>query len=338
MKCFYKAINMSPVLFFSKSKEEVDFNLQEINLFDSWVVLFDKVEKEDLNFVKKVLLECYKEGYHSCAVIDTLYFNEIFQLQKTFTERVFKLNFSLKTALEHHLDDESYIGAITGGGTSNFYLDSLNRNQLQYKDFKRILPFAKSIAETINSIGPLSTIEKIVAVDNWFQQNIQFIIDKKSQGPNGEIYICKEIKDVAIVPDVFEKHYGKCEDIAVSLVAILHYLSIPADVICANNHAWVIIAFDNKHYIWDCTFNITRNPNRAENALKAFSYSDRYTLIGSNDFEHKVHTNINYGPQVGKESYPRCQIVHAIEKLQALGVDFEYPKTILYNSIKESKS
>ena len=101
--------------------------------------------------------------------------------------------------------------------------------QLTYSEYKSILPIARSICGEILNLN-LDNLETIIWIDNWIQKNVQYIKNKETVAL-GKRYICSQIDCQATVPDVLLRHYGVCEDIAVSIATILSILGINNKVI-----------------------------------------------------------------------------------------------------------
>lgn len=161
------------------------------------------------------------------------------------------------------------------------------------------------IEKIIDEILPVSTcseLEKIILTDIWFQRNVQYISGPKSTCED-IIYYCPDIKRESANDDVILNRFGRCEDIAFTAALILNHpkMNIKCRMVGASrsdgfNHAWNMIDYNEKVYYFDFTRNITRNPEKVPQTLKAMSYWTNYTLLG----EDKAETI--YGKCIGYDS------------------------------------
>lgn len=236
--------------------------------------------------------------------------------------------------------------AASGGwgenvGVGSIYLplptfpQTFNDCSLNYAVYNTLRPTAQRIADRIRTLD-LSELETIIWIDNWMQQNIQYIKNRETNGPGGDndVYICEDITKQAIVPDVLLHHYGVCEDIAVSVATIASLLDIDCAVMQGGAHAWNLITLDGKAYVLDSTRNITRNPNRMANALKATKYTSRFTLVGDGKERATYVSSEEIGIRVSCSDFPREEIEKAVSKLKSKGVLFEYDAQSAYKSIR----
>ena len=194
-------------------------------------------------------------------------------------------------------------------------------------DISDLVVRAGQIAESIASANPGSDLEKIILVDAWVQQNIQYATGRESSADGGT-YICESISAESKVHDPLLHGYGRCEDIALSAALILNHpaLKIHCRQVGATrsdgfNHSWNIVACCGKEYYVDFTHNITRNPNRSKGALRATSYSPQFTLLGIQDAAGKYGTTELYSSKaISLDSLDRNEIESAIRSLKIRGV------------------
>ena len=223
-----------------------------------------------------------------------------------------------------------------------------------------------NIQEKVNSIideifgqiplEKLDDIDKSVLVSNWIQKNIQFVEGYISEVGEKK-YICDDIIDGKKFPypdgngdilQIANNHFGVCRGIARLSVALLSNPKVGCKCNMANtsNHAFFTQIINNKTYVVDNTWCITRNPHHMGESLKAASFSDEYLLIGEDKINenedilsHHTRENI-YKEEINHNSISRERIKQSIKKLKKLGVSFEYnnpPIIIQYEEKTKSK-
>ena len=297
-----------------------------------------RAERQDIPFITNIIQICKEYEYLSFAIMDESIsddvLSQVLQLAKNcFSGAYPQIIISVKVATRISLPNDVFIGAFYMAANTT-YPQSFNATTLRYSLFKALLPEATRLSITIRKMG-LGKLESIIWIDNWFQQNIQYIQGRESSAIDG-VYICPEIARKATVPDVLLNHYGTCEDIAVSIAVLLSIINIDYHIIQANEHAWLLVNLEDKYYVWDCTRNITRNRCRMENALKALAYSSEYTLIGYSKFSNDYLMNSEVWPKVSTEDYPREKITETVAKLSASHqVRFLYDAKPVYGSFKK---
>ena len=327
----------SIICFPTECKREYDS--QDEIFSKSFHMSFLRVEEQDIPFISTIIQICKEYDYFAFAIMDESISDDVLcqvlQLAKDGFSGVYpQIVIPVKVAARISLPDDVFVGSFCQ--TSNItHPQGFNAGTLRYSQFKALLPEAIRISETIKSMG-LGKLESIIWVDNWFQENIQYIKDKESIAL-GEVYVCPSIERQATVPDVFLNHYGTCEDIAVSIASILSLINIDYHIIQAKEHAWLLVGFEGTYYVWDCTRNITRNKCRMESALKALTYSSEYTLIGYDKFSNDYLTNSEVWPKVSTEDYPRETIIETMATLStSYQVHFSYEAKTVYDSFKKS--
>lgn len=249
-------------------------------------MIFTSVDILDEPFFRSMLQVCGENTYMEFAIMGQTISDKaltfiIQSAEELLSNPVTQLVISIGIALNHSVPNGVHIGSW-GRGENTIYVESFNQRTFNYVDLKRLLPHAKYLADSIKD-ARLDQLETVIWIDHWFQENIQYIQDRETNAL-GKTYVCPDVERQAIVSDVFLSHYGVCEDIAASIAVVLNLCAIPCEVIQGNEHAWVIVLFEGKYYIWDCTHNITRNENQNPQALRAISYTDAYTLIGTNTY------------------------------------------------------
>lgn len=333
MICNYTYNVEHPTVFLSyddKFKHDIDLDI--IRNCNCWFMLIDNVTESDLPFLKELIKICNDNVYNYIAFMgENLSENVIRSIELCAKENITfglpHLMFSTSIATYSTLSPQSYVGVFLIQN-NKLVAQAINRGNLCYEEFSKLVNYAHRISSEIDNMK-LNDVEKIIYIDNWFQKNIQYIKNKVTKDSLGREYYCDEINKEATASDVFINNYGTCEDITASIATILRQLKIKCNEIHADGHAWLIVNLENENYIWDCTYNITRNPNITENGIKATKYSYEYTLIGR-DCNH--HTPNELIPQIAEKSFSRDKLYYAIEKLCKTGIKFEYNNVARYNS------
>ena len=239
-----------------------------------------------------------------------------------------KLSFSVEIASNLILHDSEELARLDYS-FGDVFVCPYNSRPITYGEFKRVLPCAKEIHNMMNTMGLYETLEKVLFVDNWMQQHVQYIKDSSFE-VSGKKYIYPEIECEAVVTDVFLHNYGVCEDIAASITVLMSLAGIDSQVISRDGHAWNLVKMDDTWYIWDCTHNITRNTHKVTNELKASEYCANYLLRGSNFYKGDYYPLVNaFNEPVSKSDYPREKIMKCINRMKS----DESIKTIFGNSV-----
>lgn len=280
------------------------------------VMVFSDLEDCDVLLLEGALKVAEINGYNAIAFMVNSITKAIYEIIRNFkypSNSKIQFHFSANIATHFELDETDFISGFYYTDWE-FLIVPYNTEPLKYSSFKELVPNAHVIAESIKKLKLSSKIETIIAVDNWFQENIQYIKNNTFRAL-GNDYQYEEINKEAIVPDVLCRYYGVCEDISVSVAVVLTILGIRSDVIRYNEHAWITVEYNRKIYIWDCTHNITRNKNKVTGELKAKEYSNDYTLIGANNNQ----TYCNKGPfelKVSSEDFDRTKMNRVIKRIK----------------------
>ena len=331
MNCNYVSYSFGLARVFKrKPQKSSECNLEVLE--GGAFLLVDAIEADDVLFVKELIKQAlnYDYDYFSISGL-TINQSILDDVSKFFFDaKVEKANdhthmcVSVSIASKCLVCDDIYIGCLTleqqlQNGALSFV--PFNAGTLQYKLFKMILNEARNLFNFIEGACLNDDMQKIVAIDNWIQSNIQYI--KNTETPaNGDVFISDSITREAVMPDVFLNKYGTCEDIAASVCVVLTLLGVDSYVVAANKHAWLLVKYNCKWYIWDPTHNITRNRCRMENALKALRYSYEYTLIGDETFPGKYYYCGDIVVQ--QKEIPRNSFNKTINALAEKGISFEY--------------
>lgn len=203
-------------------------------------------------------------------------------------------------------------------------------------DVKRLLSAIDSIVESILLFNPCNDLEKIIAVDLWFQKNVQYIQGKESFAIDG-VYICDTIDRDSRAEDVILHRFGACGDIAFTAAMVLNHpkINVPCRQVSSVrqdgfNHSWNIVTCRHSDYYIDFTHNITRNPNRVPQALKAKSYSFKFTLLGLNDAEFKYGTTTAYShDNISPDSFNRNHIQQLLHSYASRGISLSWDESVV---------
>lgn len=314
-----------PTLFLKHTPQMQSIDIDSIkNETQIYNMVIDTIDNKDFDFIEKLFSISAKNDYTNSAIMATSMSEEcanfISKIAEKYPEKKGnnKTIVSISAATDNVFSDDIYIGTYLYDKKGCFYAQPIN-NTLRYRHFKEILPKAESIIKSIPSQIKNNKLDLIVWIDNWFQKNIKYAKGRTTI-VNNESYIDNSIAEnhTAVMTDVFNNHFGVCEDIATSIVVLLHMLNINCTEIQANGHAWLEVEIDNQYYIWDCTHNITRNPNRKNHELRAGSYTHKFTLIAQSD-KYYIQNH-----KICIKEFDRKKILESKGKLQRLGVSFNY--------------
>lgn len=136
---------------------------------------------------------------------------------------------------------------------------------------------------------------------------------------------------------------GQCQAIAKLTALLLNNprMNVNCKIARTGNtgHSFNVISLeDGQQYIIDNTWGITRNPNRHETYLRTKSFSGCYLLIGERQIVGDSHHTHNLDGNIAENEFPRNEIQKSIQKLQEIGIKFEYghtPPIIQQNKIYE---
>lgn len=204
------------------------------------------------------------------------------------------------------------------------------------------------IITEFSQIPDLSTIDKVVLVANYLQQNVQFVSGKISETVDGdyecEDYSYEKFRGINSVDNVLFDNIGKCNCISRTMMLMLNnpIINVNCRIVSAPGHAYCAIYDDEtgQLYCTDPTWCISRNPNRFEETLKASKFYDEYLFIGKDKLSIMDHHNtINILLQdFADTSISREKIQSSVEKLKKYGISFEYPEIIPLSSKKVQRT
>lgn len=192
-------------------------------------------------------------------------------------------------------------------------------------------------------VDKLDDIDKSVLVSNWLQKRMQFVEGKVSHAA-GKKYICDVFKgrdkDASDIETAIKEKHGICAAFARLSCALLNNprMNCKCNMVYSKEggHDYFVQETDGKLYVVDNTWNITRNSDRFEGALKAKSFSYEYLLVGEdkmneNPKTRKAHTPYGFlSYRIESTGIPRERIEASVEKLKSMGVSFgDYDSPVL---------
>lgn len=204
-----------------------------------------------------------------------------------------------------------------------------NLNAVYFNFWENIsLENLKKIREIIERIAlkysNLSDLEKAILISNYLQNSVQYVDENNISEASDGVYITDSKgmpvtnRDVSS-PEVILLHgYGKCAGIAAATTLLSNNPLINLNVrpIRNGSHAWNIIEINGKYYYIDNTWNITRNPDRFYESLKAKSFSSRYLFFGQETADligH--HTPYILHQDIATDDFDRNQVLDYTRKL-----------------------
>ena len=326
-------------LFIKKQSYKMDIDIgNDIISINPSVIILSDVAEEDLPWFKELLCvlpqtRCKVISFQGKSMCKQVY--EMIDALKAQLPGI-EVSFSVGIATNTHLlRDDDAISSISYDLYNSVYVYRFNMKGISYGDFKRILPKAEVIKREIDNKMLSAPLQKVLYVDNWMQEHIQYI-KSGSFDALGEHFEYPQVKDEAVVTDVLERHYGVCEDIAASIAAIMNLLGFDTEVVGSGDHTWNVIRIEGKWYIWDCTHNITRNKNRVHKELKATKYSGEFSLRGSNWSELNDNKYVKYGAlyeTISQDDYPRDEIDDCLsEMVRKRLINTEYGESVVYKN------
>lgn len=128
----------------------------------------------------------------------------------------------------------------------------------------------KDIVANLSGCSNLTDIEKTLIISDYLQSKVKHVSDEDLRELTG------------LVETTLFKNYGLCMGIAnaTTLLSNNPIFDLNTRTIFGSGHAWNIQTMDGKDYYIDNTWNITRNPNKFEETLKAREFTTKYTLFG----------------------------------------------------------
>lgn len=245
---------------------------------------------------------------------------------------------------------------ISTNGINSYNLINLKRENIisvdsnQQKNYPDLINKVNDIVDEIFGelpIEQLDDIDKSVLVSNWIQKKVQFIEGKVSRVGNKR-FVCDDFNasnDKEDIMTIINESFGVCNGIAKLSVALLTHPKIQCqcNMAFSPGHAYFTQSIDGKLYVVDNTWCITRNPNHIDGSLKSGSFSDEYLLIGK-DKINENETTLSYHTRTGifsgtiaEQGIPRERIKQSIDKLKALGIEFDYTEPPIFIQHEESK-
>ncbi len=103
-----------------------------------------------------------------------------------------------------------------------------------------------------------------------------------------------------------------------------------------GSHAWNSIEINGKHYSIDNTWNITRNPNRFCESLKAKSFSSQYLFFGqetANLIGHHMPDILHQ--EIEADDIDSKQVIEATKKLTKFITFDNYAKPVFESRLQK---
>ena len=222
----------------------------------------------------------------------------------------------------------------------NDNMSSVNGDEMLSKEiYKNILKKIKEIMGN-EKRDNLTDLEKCILVSNYLQRNVQYVAGLESEAD--KIYVVDAKTEevtrakVGSVNSVINENYGLCMAIANTTTLMLNnpVLNVNIRSLKGDSHVWNLVDIDKKLYYIDNTWNITRNKNRVNDALKATSFTDEYLLFGENKAinigYHNTESYIN--GDITMEDYSREAIKEKVNILSKNNSFKEYPNKLRFKS------
>ena len=197
----------------------------------------------------------------------------------------------------------------------------------------------KRIKEEVYKLGEkckdLDDVEKTILVSDFLQDRVQYIEENNISHAKDGIYITSgrtiTPKDTGYIPNILFNGFGVCKGISSATTILLNNPILNVNVRNARNsmHIWNIVKIDDKYYYVDNTWNITRNPDRYDESLKAKSFSSEYLLFGENRAKEIGHHIPDFSsPVIEQDDYDRDLLNKKVKKLQYIVkyTDYEKPR------------
>ena len=224
-----------------------------------------------------------------------------------------------------------------------------NLNAVSFNFWENIsLENLKKIKEIIERIAlqcsHLSDLEKAILISNYLQNSVQYVDENNISETIDGVYITDSRdmpvtnRDVSSPEVVLLQGYGKCAGIAAATTLLSNnpLINLKVRPIRNSSHAWNSIEINGKYYYIDNTWNITRNPDRFYESLKAQSFSSQYLFFGQETADligH--HTPYILHRDIATYDIDRNQVLESIQKL-AKSIAFDgYDKPVFESRLQK---
>ena len=173
---------------------------------------------------------------------------------------------------------------------------------LKRDDMERIRELIYKLNEKCKNLDDL---EKTIVISDYLQDLVQFVDDENVSISASGVYItdCKnaEVNSITVgsIPNILFNHFGVCRGIANATTVLLNnpQLNVNVRTVTGDDHAWNDVCISGKHYFIDNTWNITRNPSKYKESLKAKNFSSEFLLFG-------IDTALEIGHHFSTSFYP----------------------------------
>lgn len=209
---------------------------------------------------------------------------------------------------QSNCQSDAYISGLTTNYGNGMPATTNGYNTMEFEKIKQIKEIVSQLGEECKG---LDEIDKIILVSNYLQRRVQYV-ERNNVSYADHVYITdsKGLEITSKLSDsgdnVILNKFGVCCGIANATTLLLNNqdLQVNAQNVAGQNHLWNCVQVNNKWYYIDNTWNITRNPNRFEESLKAKSFSGTYLLFGTDMAKTIGHHQSEYRePLIEQESY-----------------------------------
>lgn len=236
------------------------------------------------------------------------------------------------------LDSNQYITGLT----SNEFRIPCVTNAYDMMEIDKL----KKIREIINKLGEeckgMDEVERVIYISNYLQNLVQYV-EPNNISHADYIYIT-DSKGLEVTRElvgsgdnVILNKFGLCCGIANATTLLLNnpQLQVNTHSVNGSGHNWNYVQIGDKWYYVDNTWNITRNPNRYEESLKAKSFDGTYLLFGKDKaLNIGYHEAESYEPSIEIEDYNKEELQKRIDELSRNYSFDSYEEPIFKSYIK----
>lgn len=339
--------------FLTATEEEIRVNYDHIFVDDMDLLI------ENLDFLESIINKYPKTLIFSTNYKILEYINKNCNVTN---------NYTLSLVNDHKMINRDYINPEEFENSKlvlpiNYllWMDNLNKNQhisglispiinglptvtnaydmIEIENLKRIREIIYQLSEQCKG---MDEVDKVIYISNYLQNRVQFV-DNNNISNADQIYIT-DSKGLEVTREltgsgdnVILNKFGICCGIANATTLLLNnpQLQVNTHSVYGSCHNWNYVQIDNKWYYVDNTWNITRNPDRFEESLKARSFSGTYLLFGKETAKSiGDHVNQNYEPLIEQKDYDKEVLMVKIEELSKKFSFDNYEEPVFKSYIK----
>lgn len=185
--------------------------------------------------------------------------------------------------------------------------------------------------------------EKIILISNYLQNKVQFVAENNISKAIDGIYIT-DSKGINVTnavvsnpENVLLNNFGVCSGIANATTMLLNNPEFNVNVrsVHGTGHVWNVAALNSCNYYIDNTWNITRNPSRYYESLKAKKFDSTYLLFGSESANNiGNHIPESYVPEIVKHDYNRKFVEEKAIRLRRVAKFYGYEQPVFESRLK----